>query len=104
VIPGYPALNALRTFQSRASSRALGVLRSEALLSSEEVLAAVRTFGSQVAGSAAISSDGSIDHSPSQNRLPAQGSADKGPSGRILLREDDGNSSIATRSAILFRP
>jgi len=89
VIPGYPALNALRDFFNPGLPVGrLVYCDPEALLSSEEVLAAVEHSVLKLPVSAAISSDGSIVIAPHKIVCRLKDPLTKDLLGRILLRED----------------
>jgi predicted Rossmann-fold nucleotide-binding protein len=89
VIPGYPGLDQLNAFfdQGLPVGR-LVYCDPNALLSSEEVLAAIERADLKLPASTAISSDGSIVISPHRVICRLREDIDKETFGRILLRED----------------
>jgi hypothetical protein len=89
VIPGYPGLDQLNAFfdQGLPVGR-LVYCDPDALLSSEEVLAAIERADLKLPASTAISSDGSIVISPHRVICRLREDIDKETFGRILLRED----------------
>jgi predicted Rossmann-fold nucleotide-binding protein len=89
VIPGYPLLDQLRVFFDEGLPVGrLVFCDPEALLSSEQVMAAIERSAIKLPASTAISSDGSIVIAP--HRVVCTLRADIGEEtfGRILLRED----------------
>ena len=88
-ITGYPGLNQLRTFFDEGLPVGRMVFCDpDALLSSEEVMAAVDRAELKLPASAAISSDGSIVIAPHRVVCALREDIDQETFGRILLRED----------------
>lgn len=89
VIPGYPSLDMLRAFfdQGLPVGR-LVFCDPDALLSSEEVMAAVDRAELKLPASTAISSDGSIVITPHKVVFKLREDIDHTTFGRILMRED----------------
>ncbi len=89
VIPGYPALAALGEFFTPGLPVGrLVFCDPEALLSSEEVLAAVERSEMKLPASTAISSDGTIVIAPHKVACRLKQPLSREVLGRILLRED----------------
>ncbi|MCP4745984.1 MAG: hypothetical protein GY874_07560 [Desulfobacteraceae bacterium] len=89
VIPGYPALDQLRTFfdQGLPVGR-LVFCDPDALLTSEEVMTAIERAELKLPASTAISSDGSIVITPHKVVCHLREDIDNQFFGRVLLRED----------------
>ena len=88
-IPGYPGLDQLRTFFDEGLPVGRMVFCDpNALLTSEEVMAAVDRAELKLPASAAISSDGSIVIAPHRVVCALREDIDQETFGRILLRED----------------
>ena len=89
VIPGYPSLDILgRFFDPGLPVGRLVFCDPDALLSSEEVMAAIERAELKLPASTAISSDGSIVIAPHKMVCSLREDIDKDTYGRILLRED----------------
>ena len=89
VIPGYPGLNALRDFFTLGLPVGrLVFCDPAALLTSDEVLAAIERSQLKLPESTTISADGSIVIGPHKVICELKQQLDKETLGRILLRED----------------
>lgn len=89
VIPGYPGLDRLRAFFDEGLPVGrLVFCDPDALLSSEEVIAAIDRSELKLPASTAISSDGSIVIAPHKVVCTLRKDVDNETLGRILLRED----------------
>ncbi|MEJ2039207.1 MAG: LOG family protein [Desulfosarcinaceae bacterium] len=89
VIPGYPGLNQLNPyFDQGLPVGRLVFCDPDALLTSEEVMAAIERAELKLPASTAISSDGSIVIVPHKMVCSLREDLDKEIFGRILLRED----------------
>ncbi|MCJ8502054.1 LOG family protein [Desulfatitalea alkaliphila] len=89
VIPGYPGLKRLSPFFGPGLPVGrLVFCDPEALLTSEEVLAAIERADLKLPASTAISSDGSIVIAPHRVICSLREDIDNATFGRILLRED----------------
>jgi predicted Rossmann-fold nucleotide-binding protein len=89
VIPGYPSLDVLCPFFDKGLPVGRMVFCDpDALLSSEEVMAAIERAELKLPASTAISSDGSIVIAPHKVAFGLRRDINKEIFGRILLRED----------------
>ena len=89
VIPGYPSLDMVRAFFDKGLPVGRMVFCDpDALLSSEEVMAAVERAELKLPASTAISSDGTIVITPHKVVFGLRQDINKEIFGRILLRED----------------
>jgi predicted Rossmann-fold nucleotide-binding protein len=89
VIPGYPRLNQLAAFIDQGLPVGRMVFCDpEALLSSEEVMAAIERADLKLPASTAISSDGSIVITPHKTVCTLREGIDDAIFGRILLQAD----------------
>jgi predicted Rossmann-fold nucleotide-binding protein len=89
VIPGYPQLNQLAAFIDQGLPVGRMVFCDpEALLSSEEVMAAIERADLKLPASTAISSDGSIVITPHKTVCTLRKDIDDATFGRILLQAD----------------
>ena len=89
VIPNYPGLNELREFFTLGLPVGrLVFCDPEALLTSDEVLAAIERSELKLPASTTISADGSIVIAPHKVVCELKEPLDKETLGRILLRED----------------
>ncbi|NNF98900.1 MAG: hypothetical protein HKM93_05945 [Desulfobacteraceae bacterium] len=89
LIPGYPGLNELREFfDVGLPVGRLVFCDPKALLSSEEVMAAIERSELKLPESTAVSSDGSIVITPHKVVFELKDKIDKDTFGRILMRED----------------
>lgn len=89
VIPGYPSLDMLRVFFDEGLPVGrLVFCDPDALLTSEEVMAAVERAELKLPASTAISSDGSIVITPHKVVFQLREDIDQTTFGRILMRED----------------
>jgi predicted Rossmann-fold nucleotide-binding protein len=89
VIPGYPGLDRLRSlFDNGLPVGRMVYCDPDALLSSEQVIAAIERSDLKLPASTAISSDGSIVIAPHRVICTLRQDIDEETFGRILLRED----------------
>jgi hypothetical protein len=89
VIPGYPGLNEIRDFFTLGMPVGrLVFCDPEALLTSDEVLAAIERSELKLPASTTISADGSIVIAPHKVVCDLREPLDRDTLGRILLRED----------------
>ncbi|UCE52847.1 MAG: LOG family protein [Desulfobacterales bacterium] len=89
VIPGYPGLNEIRDFFTLGMPVGrLVFCDPEALLTSDEVLAAIKRSELKLPASTTISADGSIVIAPHKVVCDLREPLDRDTLGRILLRED----------------
>ena len=89
VIPGYPQLNQLAAFIDQGLPVGRMVFCDpQALLSSEEVMAAIERAELKLPASTAISSDGSIVITPHKTVCTLRNDIDDATFGRILLQAD----------------
>jgi predicted Rossmann-fold nucleotide-binding protein len=89
VIPGYPRLNQLATYIDQGLPVGRMVFCDpEALLTSEEVMAAIERAELKLPASTAISSDGSIVITPHKTVCTLREDIDDATFGRILLQAD----------------